>query len=90
MQWEHAMDTSTQRKRCAEERASEKLCSERELQECKRTCKSHSGTSSWRLVHLAEDESNLGLAIEVDDLGLLHFMVQVVALASALTDAGED
>ncbi len=40
---------------------------------------------SRRLVHLAEDERDL-----VDDLGLGHLEQQVVALARALADAGED
>ena len=38
-----------------------------------------------RLVHLAEDQGGL-----VDDAGLLHLEPEVVALAGALADAGED
>ena len=48
------------------------------------------GTSTRGLVHLAEHKGVLGLAVELDDTSLLHFVVQVVALTSALTDAGED
>ena len=38
-----------------------------------------------RLVHLAEDHRQL-----VEHAGALHFLVEVVALAGALTHAGED
>jgi len=41
-------------------------------------------------VHLSEDQSHLGLAIEVDDLRLLHLMVQIVTLTSTLSDTSED
>jgi hypothetical protein len=30
---------------------------------------------TWGLVHLSEDESNLGIAFEVNDTSLDHFMV---------------
>ena len=54
------------------------------------TSKSDTSTSSWRLVHLTEHESNLGFAIQLNDFGLLHFVVQVVALAGALTHTSKD
>jgi hypothetical protein len=41
--------------------------------------------STWRLVHLAEDEGRLG-----DDARLGHLVDEVVALARALAHAGED
>ena len=44
---------------------------------------------SRRLIHLAEHEGNLGLAIELDDLCLLHFMVQIVTLTGSLPDTSE-
>ena len=44
----------------------------------------------WRLVHLAVDEGRLGAGtVELDDAGIDHLMVEVVALAGALADAGE-
>lgn len=55
-----------------------------------KTGKSDSGSSSWGLVHLTEDESDLGVSLEVDDTGLSHFVVQIVTLSSSLTDTGED
>ena len=44
-----------------------------------------------RLVHLAVDQRHLGLGqvLDVDDAGLDHLVVEVVALAGALADAGE-
>jgi hypothetical protein len=42
------------------------------------------------LVHLTEDEGNLGLAIELDDTSLLHFVVQIVTLTGTLADTSED
>jgi hypothetical protein len=39
---------------------------------------------------LTEDQRDLRLAIELDDGGLLHFVVQIVTLASPLTDTSED
>lgn len=41
------------------------------------------------LVHLTEDKGDLGLALEVDDTSLLHFVVQVVTLTSTLADTAE-
>jgi hypothetical protein len=54
------------------------------------TCESHTRTSSGRLVHLPKDQRDLGLAIKLDDLSLLHFVVQIIALTSPLADTGED
>ena len=45
----------------------------------------HAQTGSGRLVHLAEDQGGL-----VDDAALGHLVPEVVALAAALADAGED
>ena len=42
------------------------------------------------LVHLAVHERGLRAALEVDHTGVHHLVVQVVALARALADAGED
>jgi hypothetical protein len=50
------------------------------------TSKSYTGTGTWGLVHLSEDESNLGIAFEIDDTSFDHFMVQVVTLTRAFTD----
>lgn len=52
--------------------------------------KSDAGTSTWWLVHLTEHQSNLGLALEVNDTSLLHFVVQIVTLTGTLTDTSED
>ena len=52
--------------------------------------KGDTSTSPGRLVHLTKDQSDLGFAIELDDLGLLHFVVQIVAFTSPLTHTGED
>jgi hypothetical protein len=43
-----------------------------------------------RLVHLAVDQGHLRLeVVELDDAGLDHLVVEVVALAGALAHAGE-
>src|SRR5205085_10288472 len=48
------------------------------------------GPRAGRLVHLAVDERRLrALAIQVDDPGLHHLVIKVVALAGALADTGE-
>ena len=54
-----------------------------------KTSKGDTGTGSRGLVHLTEDKSDLGLALEVDDTGLLHFVVQIVTLTSTLADTAE-
>jgi len=51
-----------------------------------KTGQSDTGTGTGGLVHLTEDESDLGVTLEVDDTGLNHFVVQVVTLTSAFTD----
>ena len=52
--------------------------------------KGDTGTGSRGLVHLTEDQRHLGLAIKLNDGGLLHFVVQIVTLTGTLTDTGED
>ncbi len=44
----------------------------------------HAQTCAGRLVHLAKNERGLA-----DDAGLVHLVPEVVALAGALTHAGE-
>jgi peptide chain release factor 1 len=39
---------------------------------------------------LTEDQGDLGFAIKLNDLGLLHFVVQIVTLTSTLSDTSED
>jgi hypothetical protein len=56
----------------------------------RQTGKGDTGTSSGGLVHLTEDKGDLGLALELNDGGLLHFVVQIVTLTGTLTDTGED
>ena len=48
-------------------------------------------TRAGRLVHLAVDQRDLRLAqiLLIDDAGLAHFVVKIVAFARALADAGE-
>ena len=50
------------------------------------TSESNTGTGARRLVHLTEDESDLGVTLEVDDTSLNHFVVKIVTLTSTLTD----
>ena len=54
------------------------------------TSEGDTGTGTRGLVHLTEDESDLGVTLEVDDTGLDHLVVEVVALTGTLTDTGED
>ena len=54
------------------------------------TSEGDTGTSSRGLVHLTEDECDLGVTVEVDDTSLDHLVVQVVALTGTLADTGED
>lgn len=54
------------------------------------TSKGDTGTGTGWLVHLTEDEGDLGLAIELNDTSLLHFVVQIVTLTGTLTDTSED
>jgi len=48
------------------------------------------GAGSRGFVHLSVDQRGLGFAIQFDDATLNHLVVQVVTLAGALADAGED
>ena len=48
------------------------------------------GARAGRLVHLTEDQRDLRFAVEVDDPGVDHLVIEVVALAGPLADAGED
>jgi hypothetical protein len=57
---------------------------------CPYTSESHTGTSSGGLVHLTEDKRDLGGTIELNDRGLLHFVVQIVTLTGTLADTSED
>jgi hypothetical protein len=54
------------------------------------TGKGDTGTGTRGLVHLTEDKCDLGLAIKLNDGGLLHFVVQIVTLTGTLTYTGED
>jgi hypothetical protein len=54
------------------------------------TSQSDTGTGTRRLVHLTEDQCDFGLAVKLNDGGLLHFLVQIVTLTGTLTDTGED
>jgi hypothetical protein len=54
-----------------------------------KTSKGDTGTGSRGLVHLTEDKGDLGLALEVDDTSLLHFVVKIVTLTSTLADTAE-
>ena len=53
------------------------------------TSKGDTGAGSRGLVHLTEDKRHLGLAVELNDTSLLHFVVQVVTLTSTLADTAE-
>lgn len=54
------------------------------------TSESDTSTGTRGLVHLTENQRHLGLAVELDDTGLLHFVVQVVTLTGTLADTSED
>ena len=54
------------------------------------TSKGDTGTGTRGLVHLTEHQGDLGLAIQLNDGSLLHFMVQIITLTSTLTDTSED
>ena len=54
------------------------------------TSKGDTGTGTRGLVHLTEDQCDLGFAVKLNDRGLLHFLVQIVTLTGTLTDTGED
>lgn len=48
--------------------------------------KGDTGTGTRGLVHLTEDESDLGVTLKLDDTGLNHLVVEIVTLTSTLTD----
>lgn len=50
----------------------------------------NTSTSSWGFVHLTEYQSDLRLAIKLNDGCFLHFVVQIVTLTGTLTDTCED
>ena len=55
------------------------------------TSQSHTGTGAGGLVHLTVDKGDLGgLVLQADDTSLNHLVVEIVALAGPLADAGED
>merc|ERR1719500_1825905 len=50
-----------------------------------------SGTGTWRLVHLAVHEGDLGAVIfQGDDTTFNHLVVEIVTLTSSLADTGKD
>jgi hypothetical protein len=55
-----------------------------------KTSKGDTGTGTWGLVHLTEDQGDLGLSVELNDTSLLHLVVQIVTLTGTLTDTSED
>lgn len=55
-----------------------------------KTSQGDTSTSSWGLVHLTEDQSDLGLAIQLNNRSLLHFVVQIVTFTGTLADTSED
>lgn len=56
----------------------------------RQTSKGNTGTGTRGLVHLTEHQGDLGVAIKLNDGGLLHFVVQIVTLTGTLTDTSED
>ncbi len=55
-----------------------------------KTSQGNTGTGTGGLVHLTENQGDLGLAIKLNNRGLLHFVVQIVTLTGTLTDTSED
>ena len=51
-----------------------------------KTSERNTGTGTRGLVHLTEDEGDLGVTLEVDDTGLNHLVVQVVTLTGTLAN----
>ena len=49
----------------------------------------NAGTRAWRLVHLAVDQRHAAVAVEVDDLGVDHLVIEIVTFTGPLTDACE-
>ena len=56
----------------------------------RQTSQCNTSSSPRRFVHLTEHQSDLGLAIKLNDRSFLHFVVQVITLTSALTHTCED
>ena len=50
----------------------------------------HPQAVAGRLVHLAVHHRHLGFALEVDDAGFLHLVIEIVAFPGALADTGEN
>ena len=53
------------------------------------SCEGDSSTGTRRFVHLSEYQCSFGLAVEFDDSGFNHFVVQIVAFSGAFTDTCE-
>jgi len=52
--------------------------------------KSNTSSSTWGLVHLSIDEGSLGaVTIDINDTRLNHFVIEIVALASSLSDSSK-
>ena len=56
----------------------------------KPTSQSDTSASSWGFIHLAEHEGDFGFTIELDDFGLLHFVVQIITFTGSLSDTSEN
>ena len=50
----------------------------------------NTSTGPRRFVHLTEYQCDLGFAIELNDGGFLHLVVQIITLTSTLTHTRED
>jgi hypothetical protein len=55
-----------------------------------KTSKSDTGTGTRGLVHLTEDQCDLGVTVKLNDGSLLHLLVQIVTLTGTLADTSED
>ncbi|CAI8342463.1 MAG: Uncharacterised protein [Hyphomonas sp. TMED17] len=47
------------------------------------------GTGAWRLVHLAIDQCRTAFALEIDNFGVLHFVIQIITFAGPLANTGK-
>jgi hypothetical protein len=54
------------------------------------TSKGDTGTGTRGLVHLTEDQGDLGVTVKLNDRGFLHLVVQIVTLTGTLTDTSEN
>jgi len=54
------------------------------------TGESYTCTGPWRLVHLAKHQGDLGIAVQLDDRGFLHFVVKIIALTGTFAHTCED